>query len=281
MKKLLAFILIPLLLMWGCISSSDKSSSDVKGVAEYKSNDSSFYYPILGESSNLSESSKDSMDNWRKYIVDLANKNKDLLFINGPNTSRNVALTFDDGPDDKVTPKILDILKNKGVNASFFFLGDNIDKYPEIALRTFEEGNLVLNHSTTHKDLSKLSKEDFAKEVDTTDDKIKNLIGKTPNIIRPPYGAISELDEYKERNLKIALWSIDTLDWSKRDKDNILSNVTNNIRPGDIILMHTSPDTEATAEALPLIIDYLKENNFNIVTLDELLGIPPYKSDNS
>ncbi|MEW8957032.1 polysaccharide deacetylase family protein [Clostridium sp.] len=280
MKKFIAFILIPLLVLCGC-DSYNKFSSEVKGISEINNNDSSSYYPILGESSNLSEASKDSMDIWRKYIVDLANKNKDLIFINGPENSRNVALTFDDGPDNKVTPKVLDILKNKGVNASFFFLGDNIDKYPEIALRTFEEGNLVLNHSTTHKDLSKLSKEDFAKEVDTTDDKIKNLIGKTPNIIRPPYGAISNLDEYKERNLKIALWSIDTLDWSKRDKDNILSNVTDNIRPGDIILMHTSLDTEATAEALPLIIDYLKENNFNIVTLDKLLGIPPYKSDDS
>lgn len=275
MKKFLTFIMTFSLILYGCTSSPNSPHSEVKGVSEFKNKDFS-YYPILGESSNLSESAKDSMDKWRKNIVDLANENKDLIFINGPKTSKDVAITFDDGPDNMVTPKVLDILKNKGVKASFFFIGENIDKYPEVVLRTFEEGNLVLNHSNTHKDLSKISKEEFCEEVDITDNKIKNLIGKAPNIIRPPYGAIDKLDEYKERDLKVALWSIDTLDWSKRDKDNIFNNVKDNIRPGDIILMHTTKDTNATAEALPLIIDYLKENDFNIVTLDKLLDIPPY-----
>lgn len=227
----------------------------------------------------MKENQKKDMSIWRKDIVELAKKNKNSVFINGFAEKKQVALTFDDGPDGVITPKILDVLKEKNVKASFFFIGKSVSLFPEVVKRAYKDGNLVLNHSLTHADLSNKNAKDIQGEIKGTEDKIFSLINKRPAIIRPPYGALTQnsIDEIEKTNYKMVIWSIDTLDWSQKESSNITNNVLNNVRNGDIILMHSNGDKKATLEALPAIIEGLEKKGYKIVTLDELLNITPYQ----
>ncbi|SFC29036.1 polysaccharide deacetylase family protein [Clostridium uliginosum] len=258
-----------------------KNSSDklINQNSTNKLSNVPIYLPILGESKNLTKKEKENMKRWRNGIIELAKKNKTSVYINGSTEKKQIALTFDDGPDGIVTPKILDVLKAENVRASFFFIGKNVILYPEVVKRAYNEGNLILNHSLTHVDLSNKKAEVIDSEIESTGDRIFSLINKRPAIIRPPYGALSQnsIDEIVKNNYKIVIWSIDTLDWSQKESSNITKNVLDNARDGDIVLMHSDGDKKATLEALPVIIEGLKKKGYKIVTLDELLNIKAYQ----
>jgi peptidoglycan-N-acetylglucosamine deacetylase len=112
-----------------------------------------------------------------------------------------------------------------------------------------------------------------------TNDAIQDVIGKRPALFKPPYGATNNFVLYsaQENNLKIVLWSIDTLDWSQKESVHIKENVLNNVRNGDIILMHSDGDKTETEKALPLIIEGLINKGFQIVTLDILINEAAYR----
>lgn len=236
-------------------------------------------YTILGDSNKLSQKEKANKDVWVGRIVQLAYANIDRLFVNGFTNEKKVCLTFDDGPDSINTMKALNILKQNNVKASFFFIGENVKLYPNTVKEAYSDGNLVLSHSYSHPELTKLNERDIDKQLQMTEKEIYKAIGKRPAIIRPPYGDVNQnvIDILSKSNYKAVLWSIDTLDWSQKEKANIVNNVVNNIRPGDIILMHTTEDKKATIEALPEIITKLKEKGYSFVTLDELLNVSAYK----
>jgi peptidoglycan-N-acetylglucosamine deacetylase len=239
----------------------------------------SVFYPILGVSSKLTPLETRNIEKWRKEISLLSENNPEIIYTNSTTTKKVAALTFDDGPDGIITPKILDILKENNIKASFFFIGNSLNSYSQVVKRADKEGHLILNHSFSHPQLSTKSLSEVDKEVLNTENLIYSLIGKRPGIIRPPYGDVVQAttDELSKLNYKIIIWSIDTLDWSIMEKDGIVNNIISNIRPGDIILMHSNENKKATAEALPEIIKRLKEMNYALVTLDELLGVPAYK----
>jgi peptidoglycan-N-acetylglucosamine deacetylase len=232
---------------------------------------------ILGESGKLSSSAWRRMQEWRDDIKEYVKKTDSPLLLNGPDRNA-VALTFDDGPDETVTPQILKVLKDKGVTASFFFIGSKVAALPELTRKAFDEGHLILNHSYTHPELTTLSAEDLKAELDKTNDAIRKATGVTPALMRPPYGDTNTQVEqaWSGDNRKLVLWSLDTLDWSLKDRKPIIRNVTEYVRNGEILLMHTTPETEETAAALPQIIDSLLEKGFRIVGLDELLDTPAY-----
>lgn len=238
------------------------------------------YHDILGKTNKYGPKEIASAEKWKKQILDLAKANRNDVFINGFTNKKEVALTFDDGPDGTVTPKILDVLKENSVNASFFFIGENVKNFPQVVKRTYNEGNLVLNHSYTHPEFSKKNNAEIDKEMEQTENSIFSLIGKRPAIIRPPYGDLSQaaVDEIKKNNYKMIIWSIDTFDWSQKEKANIINNIISNVRPEDIILMHSNGDKKTTAEALPEIIKQLRDNGYTMVTVDKLLNIPAYKN---
>lgn len=232
---------------------------------------------IKGTSNKLTETAWASMQKWRKDIVLFA-KNQENVFINGPD-KKKVALTFDDGPDEVITPAIIDILASYHVKGNFFFIGGKVKDHPDVVMKAFKQGNLVLNHSYHHLELTKLNKNGVRKEIADTGQAIKSVIGKEPAIIRTPYGdtnanvaAISKQEGYS-----IVLWSIDTLDWSQKDSKNIVNNVLANVRNGDIILMHSDSDKVETKKALPLLIEELQKRNFEIVDLQDLLNIKGYQ----
>ena len=212
-------------------------------------------------------------------IIKVAKQYPNDVFLNGDTHKKQVALTFDDGPDGKITPKILDILKQNNVKGNFFFIGENVAKFPKVVKRADKEGNLVLNHSYNHPDFKKENNEEIKNQILKTENVIYKIIGKKPAIIRPPYGDVDGriVSTILQTDDKIAIWSIDTLDWSQKEKDNIVKNVLDNLRPGDIILMHSNGDKAATAEALPIIIKGIKEKGYEIVTLDKMLNIKAYR----
>lgn len=236
-------------------------------------------YPIKGISNRLSQKEVLSMNKWRDDMIKVAMQYPGQVFLNGPPDQQAVCLTFDDGPDGVFTPKVLDILKQYGVHGSFFCVGNNVLKFPEVVRRADQEGNLVLNHSWDHGDLSRLADAGIGNEIGLAGNEIAKVIGKRPEIVRPPYGAINDrvIRNLSWGNYKIVIWSIDTLDWSQKERENIARNVLDNVRPGDIILMHCNDDRQATVDALPEIITGLQARGYRFLTLSQMLGVPAYQ----
>lgn len=249
------------------------SAGSVQSVSE-----EDYVLEIVGRSNALTPKAWENMLDWRKNIVDFAEANKEDVYINGPD-EKMVALTFDDGPDNQTTPAILDTLEKYNVKGSFFFIGKQVEQYPDVVKRAYENGNLVLSHSYNHVDLTNLNSDQIHSELKQTEDAIKEIIGKTPAILRTPYGETDDkvVTAAKQDGYSIALWSIDTLDWSQKEMDNIVNNVVSNVRNGDIILMHSTKEQSETAKALPHIIEALQKEGYKIVDLETLLGIQAYK----
>ncbi|MBS4219859.1 DUF4309 domain-containing protein [Bacillus sp. FJAT-49711] len=232
---------------------------------------------IKGNSNQLTDNAWKSMQDWRAQIKSFSTEYQSV-FLNGPNR-KSVALTFDDGPDDAITPAIIDILNDYNVKGSFFFLGSNVKRYPEVVKKAYDGGHLVLSHSYNHVELTKLGKLEVEKEIVDAGKAIQSIIGKKPAILRTPYGDTSDqvVSISEENGYSIVLWSIDTLDWSQREANNIVHNVVENVRNGDIILMHSDYDKIETKKALPLLIEALEEMNFEVVDLETLLNIKAYQ----
>nr|WP_275695709.1 polysaccharide deacetylase family protein [Fredinandcohnia sp. SECRCQ15] len=232
---------------------------------------------IKGESPHLSKKSWESMMKWRKEIVEFS-KGQNHMYMNGPNVKK-VALTFDDGPDSTVTPGIINVLDRYKVKGNFFFLGSQINQYPEVVKEAYDRGHLVLSHTYNHIELTKIGREEIRKEIKDTGEAIKSIIGKEPAILRTPYGSTNQevADAVRSEEYSIVLWSIDSLDWAQKDPDVIVDNVVNHIRNGDIILMHSDSDEYDTYEALPTIIEALQNQGYEIVDLETLLGVKAYK----
>lgn len=181
---------------------------------------------------------------------------------------KKVALTFDDGPNSVYTPQMLEVLKKKGIKATFFLLGEQVEKYPEIVKQISDEGHLIGNHSYKHEQLSKLSSVQACTQVNRTNELIYAITGKYPEYLRPPFGDWKEhLD--CEVNMIEVLWDVDTLDWSSKNKDKIIQKVVTNVEEGDIILMHDS--YESTVAAVTEVIDLLQKESYEFVTVDELI----------
>lgn len=178
------------------------------------------------------------------------------------------ALTFDDGPNPVYTPMLLEGLKERGIRATFFLMGENIEGNEELVVQMKEDGHLIGNHTYHHVELDKLSKEDAKKEIITTNEKIYQTTGTYPSYIRPPYGAWPKnLDFYV--NMFPVLWSIDTLDWKTENVSSILKIVMSQVTDGSVILMHDGYET--SVEGALKIADLLMEKGFDFVTVDELL----------
>ena len=292
MKNIINKILIItcLFLLSSCnnkISTESKNSSTIQNTNQStkstsqndKQNNEKIIYEILGKSNKLTEKEKASAKKWMEDIIRVARKNPDYVFVNGDTAKKQVALTFDDGPDGRITPKVLEILKQNNVKGNFFFIGENVVKYPSVVKKAYQQGNLVLNHSYNHPDFKKENNDTVKNQILRTENEIFKIIGKKPAIIRPPYGDIDEriVKDILQTDNKVVIWSIDTLDWSQKERDNIIKNVLDNLRPGDIILMHSNGDKSETAAALPKIRSGIKEKGYEIVTLDKLLDIKAYK----
>ncbi|KPL60284.1 polysaccharide deacetylase family protein [Rossellomorea vietnamensis] len=181
-----------------------------------------------------------------------------------------VALTFDDGPDPHVTPRILNVLKEHDVQATFFMLGSQAENYPAVAKSVAEAGHEIGNHTDHHKDLTKIGREQMVQEVMVSRQKIISATKEVPVILRPPYGAInSDVETIANDNgTSLVLWSVDSLDWENKNAAAINRVVQKEIAPGAIILLHDVHST--TADALPTLLTTLEKEGYRFLTVSQL-----------
>ena len=185
-----------------------------------------------------------------------------------------IAMTFDDGPHPKLTPMLLDMMKERGIKGTFFLVGKNVAEYPEIAQRIVAEGHEVANHSWAHPQLTKLAPDALKKEIADTNDAIHRATGIQTTLMRPPYGAINaaitkRLNE--EFGLTIAMWSVDSIDWRIRNAAHVTKLITEKAAPGAIILAHDIHPS--TVQAMPAVFDTLSAKGYKFVTMSELIAL--------
>lgn len=194
----------------------------------------------------------------------------------GPYNKAEVALTFDDGPDPVYTPQVLNKLKKHGVKATFFLLGENAERYPEIVKRIVNEGHIVGNHTYNHPNLNKIDDKQYHEQMLKTEKILQKLTGYSPKFFRPPYGIINEnqMKWATEQNFIIIQWSVDTLDWKGLNAQEITNKVLGNAFPGSILLQHTAPGgkLQGSVDALDRFIPDLTSNGARFVTLPKMFN---------
>ena len=147
-----------------------------------------------------------------------------------------VALTFDDGPGVNTTPRLLDILYSKGAVATFFELGTNARSNPEIVKRVINEGHELGSHTMYHQNLGNMSAGKIISDVNEAKAVFQGIIGDTPKVMRPPYGAVSD-NMTKIIDVPMILWTVDTLDWKSRNRDEIVKQIREGVFDGAIVLI--------------------------------------------
>lgn len=204
------------------------------------------------------------------YINGTTNTKKDYL-ISLYNEKKLLVLTFDDGPS-KYTTELLDFLESTNTPATFFLLGEQAEKYPDIVLQE-SLNNLVCIHSYTHKFFTKISKEEVLEQVNKTSNIIQDITSITPKYIRVPYGILDDnvKETLKEVNLENVLWTVDSLDWKFKNKEQVVEYIKQNTTGNDIILMHDI--LQSSIDAAKEIITYYNEQGYEFVTIDEFLKI--------
>jgi peptidoglycan-N-acetylglucosamine deacetylase len=183
-----------------------------------------------------------------------------------------IAMTFDDGPSATLTPKLLDLLAAHHIKATFFVIGENVAEHPEIVARAAREGHEIANHSWSHPNLGKMSDESVRRQLQQTDDAIKNATGKRPTLMRPPYGSITAREKHwihDEFGYQIILWDVDPLDWKRPGPPVVRARILKETRPGSIVLSHDIHP--GTIEAMPSTFDELEAKGFKFVTVSELI----------
>ena len=179
-----------------------------------------------------------------------------------------IALTFDDGPHDVCTPRLLDGLKERGVHATFFLMGENIEGNEPLVRRMQEEGHLIGNHSYRHIQLTKAGEDKVCDAIEQTEEIISGITGTRPQYLRPPYGDWN--DELECRmNLTTVFWTVDSLDWQLQNTSKIVQRVLKRAGNSDIILMHDIFPT--SVDAALQIVDTLQGQGYTFVTVDELM----------
>ncbi len=192
--------------------------------------------------------------------------------FHGSRDMKLVALSYDDGPNSRFTPRLVELLEREHVPATFFWLGEQVEYYPSVAQLVAEKGFEIGNHTFDHSNPTKLSTEKLHEQISSTQEIIRQTTNVTPVLFRPPYGSVNAVVRRVAHDfgLDLVLWSLDTEDWrSGMTRERIIETVLDKIRPGDIILMHdrNSRTIDATQELVPL----LREQGYCFVTVSALL----------
>lgn len=185
-----------------------------------------------------------------------------------------VALTFDDGPHPELTPRLLDILRQNGVRATFYVIGRSVAAYPEIARRIVAEGHEIANHSYNHPALTTLSASRLNQELASTTEVIQRVTGRRPTNMRPPYGAINDRVRaaiLRDHGLDVIMWSVDPLDWKRPGAEVVRRRLVEGATPGGILLAHDIHP--GTIEAMPGTIQDLKAKGYGFATVSQLLAL--------
>jgi peptidoglycan/xylan/chitin deacetylase (PgdA/CDA1 family) len=191
----------------------------------------------------------------------------------GPSTGNRIALTFDDGPTPGVTELILDELARRHARATFFMIGEKAAASPDLVRRVAAEGHEIGNHTYTHVKLTQLPDAGVAAELARTQETIRQITGHAPRLLRPPFGELRKNQSPLVRNagLQVALWSIDSRDWSHPATSESVSHVIKYLQSGAIILFHDL--TPATGHVIPSLMDAVDEKGLSPMTVSNLLNL--------
>lgn len=189
------------------------------------------------------------------------------------------AISFDAAWGNEDTHDLIEILKNYDVKATFFVVGDWVDRFPESVKELHEAGHDIMNHSNTHPHMTQISKEKMLEEINECDKKIEKITGIKPNLFRPPYGDYNDsvVTTMKEAGHYTIQWDVDSLDWKDLSADEIYSRVTGRVKNGSIVLFHNA--AKHTPEALPKILEKLKNDGFKIIKINDLIYKENYYMD--
>ncbi|WP_226895641.1 polysaccharide deacetylase family protein [Luteolibacter marinus] len=185
-----------------------------------------------------------------------------------------IAITFDDGPHPKNTPRLLDMLRERNIKATFYVIGRNVDLYPNVLRRTVSEGHEIGNHTYTHPILSKLSDSAVRAELTKCRDAVARAAGVKPRTMRPPYGALLQRQRewiHSDLNYPTIMWSVDPLDWKRPGPSVVTSRILSGTTPGAIVLAHDLHSQ--TVDAMPATLDGLLNKGFKFVTVSQLLAM--------
>ena len=185
-----------------------------------------------------------------------------------------VAMTFDDGPHGANTPRLLEMLRQRKIHATFFMVGQCVAEFPDIVKKIVAEGHEVANHSWSHPQLSSMAEGSVRDQLQKTHDAIIAACGVTPKVMRPPYGAFTARQRawaQGEWGYKCILWDVDPLDWKVRSADHVKNEILKQTVPGSIILSHDIHKT--TIDAMPETLDGLLAKGFKFVTVSELIAM--------
>lgn len=185
---------------------------------------------------------------------------------------KKVALTFDAawGADD--TDQLIETLKRYNATATFFVVGEWVDKYPDEVKKLSDAGFDVMNHSATHPYMTSLSEDKMKEQLKICNDKITAITGKTPTLFRPPYGDYNNkvISTVESVGMKTLQWDVDSLDWKDTATvSSIVTKVTSKVKPGSIVLFHN--DADHTPEALPIILEKLTADGYQFVKAADLI----------
>ncbi len=225
---------------------------------------------------------KRSKSNKSLTLSQLIRKYPETILTQGPRT-RMIALTFDDVPDPRFTPQLLDVLRKYQVKATFFVVGSRAEKHPELVSRIIREGHVIGNHSYNHPEFGKLGMNEFRTQIIRTENIISALAGYKPRLIRPPYGDISEaqLKWAKSRGYKLVNWNVDSLDWRSLNKSQVRNNIVAHAGKGAIILQHggggKGSNLQGTIQALPEVITIMRKRGYIFVTVPHMLQVSKNK----
>jgi peptidoglycan/xylan/chitin deacetylase (PgdA/CDA1 family) len=210
----------------------------------------------------------------RKEIAEL--QAQDRILYSGNGHLREIALTFDDGPDPYYTPQILDVLDQYRIKATFFCVGRQAEAYPQIVRQVYGAGHVVGNHSWAHPDLGLLPAADILSELKHTCNALQEVTGSQPMFFRPPYGSLSihVLSQACYLGVTTVMWNAgeEARDWSNPGVNFIIRRTLDLVCNGSIILMHDcGGDRSQTVAALPVIIQKLQDRGFQFVTIQQMV----------
>lgn len=185
-----------------------------------------------------------------------------------------VAITVDDGPHHKATPRMLEALRETGIKATFFILGKSAEEYPELVRQVIAEGHEIATHGYSHRNMARMSRAECEEEWEQTE-RVLTELGAQVSLFRPPGGAYGQtlVEGAKQRGYHIILWDVDPRDWQVPSADTITERIMKEVRPGSIILLHDGQYPIHSADALRKVVERLKADGYSFVTVSELMGI--------
>lgn len=279
-NKIVVMLMLPLLLSG--IPQIHSEMSDSSSHISTQTILASDPEPLQPTTKAVNSTKRNQHKNKEATLSELYRKFPETIITKGPR-SKKIALTFDDVPDPRFTPAVLDILSKYRVPATFFVVGNRAEKHPGLVSRMKREGHAIGNHSYDHPLFTKIPLSQFQNQILTTERRIQYIVGYKPKLIRPPYGDITEeqLKWAKKHGYKIVNWNVDSLDWKGISKEKVKNNILSSVGRGSIILQHAGggvgSDLTGTIQALPEVIQTLRSRGYTFVTVPDLLHISESK----